>query len=299
MIKQQTLGRDESGDSCNNLRVGIFLEPEPHIQLALTLWRPMDTVAKISDQLKRAVFRMLTEEPHSLAKERLKILKFYKMRAEQLHQDEAKPHESLPPHVRQVVQGKRLLLLEERLNATAFPDMQVMDGFKAGVDLVGAEPFYHLFTERLQPAPVTVEQLLTAQMNRELVMSRSPTAQELEHADRLVELSQEEVDEHFLAVPFFTEDEVSPHLGTSVWTLTKRFLLLQGEELKERAIDAYKRSLVNASFASRSYLGLQDVDVHSALVTYVMRLVSEGPCIQVELQDGTKLCGVLGFSGAP
>ena len=111
------------------------------------------------------------------------------------------------------------------------------------------------------------------------------------HADRLIELSQEEVDECFLSGPYFSEQEVSEKLGTDQWTLTKRFLLLQGEESKERIIDDYKRSMVNLAYGSRSYLELQDVDVLAALITYVMQLLARGPAVHIELQDGTQLKG--------
>jgi hypothetical protein len=109
----------------------------------------------------------------------------------------------------------------------------------------------------------------------------------------LVELSQEEVEEKFLRGPFFSEEEVSTELGTSCWTLTKRFLLVQGDDGKERIIDDYRRSHVNAAFASRSYLELQDVDVLASLITLLMRLLKEGPQVSLQLSDGTVLHGRL------
>eukprot|EP00435_Cladocopium_sp_Y103_P010656 s993_g2.t1 len=276
------------------VKVGVFMEPEQHMLLASKLMHPMDATAALPDLLKKAVFKLLTKEPHDLAKERLEMLKHYRLRAEQLQEAETQLHESLPPHVKEVVQGKRILLLEERLHATAFPDLQVVEDFKTGVDLVGEEPFSPLFLEKLQPATLTREQLeLTAPINRRLTMTRAPTEHEALHADRLIELSQEEVDEHFLSGPYVSEDEVTSHLGANDWTLTKRFLLLQGEELKERVIDDYKRSMVNAAFASRSYLELQDVDVLAALITMVMQLLAAGPYVEVCLADGTKLQGQL------
>ena len=283
----------EEGSSQDlKVKIGVFLEPEEHMRTAFLLHHPMDTTLILPDLLKRAVFKMMTVEPHLLAKERLDMLKYYRSRAEVLHMQEEALHQSLPQHVQEVVKGKRLLLLEERLNATGFPDMQVMEDFRNGVDLVGEEPFSHLYMERLQPASMSVEQLeLSAALSRNLTMARPPTDQEREHADRLIELSQEEVEERFLCGPFFTEEEVTKHLGTSDWTLTKRFLLQQGEDLKERVIDDYKRSMVNAAFAPRSYLELQDVDILAALVTYIMRLASEGPTVTVQLQDGTLLQG--------
>ena len=141
---------------------------------------------------------------------------------------------------------------------------------------------------------MTVGQLdLSAQLHRQLVIGRPLADHEREHTDRLVELSQEEVDESFLKGPFFSEDAVSAELGTECWTLTKRFLLIQGEDGKERIIDDYRRSHVNSAFASRSYLELQDVDVLAALVTLLMNLHSCGPHVSIPLSDGTVLRGQL------
>eukprot|EP00435_Cladocopium_sp_Y103_P057446 s2110_g19.t1 len=293
-VAMQSVRADNIDDKVNNVKVGVFMEPEQHMQQALQLWHPMDSSASLPDSLKRAAFKMLTMEPHELAAERLEMLKLYRQRAEQLHDAEIKLHHSLPHHVQQVVSGKRLLLLEERLNATSFPDLQVMEDFKSGVDLVGEEPFSPLYLEKLQPASMTVEQLeFSARWSRKLTLAKPFTEHEKEHADRLIELSEEEVAEGFLSGPFFSEEEVSKHLGTDDWTLTKRFLLLQGEDLKERVIDDYKRSMVNAAYASRSYLELQDIDVLSALVTFIMQLLSKGGKVTVELSDGTQLVGQL------
>ena len=143
-------------------------------------------------------------------------------RAEKLQQAENELHDSLPDHIKEAVQGKRILLLEERLKTTEFPDLQVVEDFKHGVDLVGEEPPSPLFLEKLQPASMTAEQLeMTAAMNRGLAMSRPLTEHEQPHANRLVELSQEEVEERFLSDPYFSEDEVFQKLGTTAWTLTK------------------------------------------------------------------------------
>ena len=276
------------------LKVGVWMEPEAHIARALLLHHPMDTTIVLPDPLKKALFAMLTKEPAALARERLEMLKLYRDRAADLRVAEAELHKKLPSHVQGVVQGKRLLLFEERLKANSFPDMRVMSDFLEGVDLVGEEPVSELFKEKLQPASMTVGQLdLSAPMHRRLTINRPLAEHEREHADRLVELSQEEVEEQFLKGPFFSEEEVSTELGTTCWTLTKRFLLVQGDEGKERIIDDYRRSHVNSAFASRSYLELQDVDVLAALITLLMRLLREGPKIAIQLSDGTVLHGRL------
>ena len=222
------------------------------------------------------------------------MLKLYRDRAANLQAAEADLHKKLPAHVQGVVKGKRLLLFEECLRANSFSDLQVMHDFLEGVDLVGEEPMSALYKEKLQPATMTVEQLnMSASLHRKLVIGRPLADHEKEHADRLVELSQEEVEESFLRGPFFSEDEVSAELGTQDWTLTKRFLLVQGDDGKERIIDDYRRSHVNAAFASRSYLELQDVDVLAALITLLMHLLKGGHDVSLPLSDGTVLRGKL------
>ena len=299
LLPPKTAGDEIEADSIGSftqdsatIKVGIFLEPDNHMDQAVQLHHPMDTTIVLPDPLLRVLFKLLTKEPAELARERLDMLRLYRDRAVQLRDTEAELHAKLPDHVQGVVKGKRLLLFEERLKVNEFPDMQVMSDFVHGVDLVGEEPFSELFKEKLQPASMTVNQLnLSARMQRRLSLGRPMAEHEKELADRLVELSQEEVTENFLKGPFNSEEEVSRELGTEEWTLTKRFLLLQGDDGKERIVDDYKRSNVNAAYASRSYLELQDVDVLAALVTLLMTLVKAGPHVRLVLSDGTVLEG--------
>ena len=161
------------------------MEPEAHIARALQLCHPMDTTIVLPDPLKKTLFSMLTKEPAVLARERLEMLKLYRDRAADLRVAEAGLHKKLPSHVQGVVQGKRLLLFEERLKANSFPDMRVMNDFLEGVDLVGEEPVSELFKEKLQPASMTVGQLdLSAPMHRGLTIGRPLADHEREHADR-------------------------------------------------------------------------------------------------------------------
>ena len=285
--------RDES-NSGNLVKVGIFHSHQEHISVASTLQHPMDSQSRLPDILRKVVFELLTTEPAEMAKKRLAMLQTYVQRAKDLQEQENQLHETLPKHIQSVVKGKRILLFEERLAANSFPDMTVLESFKQGVDLVGEEPSSPLFLEKPQPASMTVQQLeSSARFQRQLAMQRPMAQHELEHADRLVELSQEEVTEGFLEGPFSSEEQVSQAIGSQDWTLTKRFLLIQGEEGKERIIDDYRRSLVNCAFASRSYLALEDVDIITAVLHLVMKLLCSGPLIALELSDGTVLRGCL------
>ena len=94
---------NEEQNSDEMIKVGVFLVPADHLELALQLKHPMDTTAKLPDLLKKAIFKMLTTEPSDLAKERLEMLKLYRRRAEELQHAEHELHHSLPDYVREVV----------------------------------------------------------------------------------------------------------------------------------------------------------------------------------------------------
>ena len=74
-----------------------------------------------------------------------------------------------------------------------------------------------------------------------------------------------EVDAGFLRGPF-ESGPASVNLGCNDWSISQRFLLLQGAELKPRVIDNLKESAVNAAFGSTSYLALLSAgDVQSSV----------------------------------
>ena len=90
-------------------------------------------------------------------------------------------------------------------------------------------------------------------------MRKEMSEDEREEATDLENESLAEVEAGFLEGPF-TEEQIRNKLGTSQWSLTKRFCLYRGEERKIRVIDNYRDSGINSAFSSPSYLALQDTD---------------------------------------
>ena len=84
--------QEEASPDGLKVKIGVFLEPEEHMRTALAMRHPMDTTLVLPDLLKRAVFKMMTVEPHMLAKERLDMLRHYRIRAEVLHSQEEALH---------------------------------------------------------------------------------------------------------------------------------------------------------------------------------------------------------------
>ena len=109
----------------------------------------------------------------------------------------------------------------------------------------------------------------------------------------LAEETASEVQAGFMTGPYRSEGEVSAQLGTSVWSLSPRFLLRQGEEGKIRIIDDLKSSAVNQAFGASSYLDLQDTDFTVGLLRFISRSLQGEGRVVVPLQDGTSLTGKL------
>ena len=68
----------------------------------------------------------------------------------------------------------------------------------------------------------------------------------------------------------FLESDTTEGLGRADWSMSQRFLLLQGEELKPRVIDNYEMSGVNAAFGTSSHLDLHDTDVVSCFLAFAL-----------------------------
>ena len=58
---------------------------------------------------------------------------------------------------------------------------------------------------------------------------------------------------------------MSEFLGRDDWSVIRRFVLVQGAEMKLRPIDDCLEAQLNCAYTSTSYLKLQDVDYIASL----------------------------------
>eukprot|EP00435_Cladocopium_sp_Y103_P058430 s153_g20.t1 len=80
----------------------------------------------------------------------------------------------------------------------------------------------------------------------------------------------------FIEGPFDSEAAVSEYFGHSHWSVIRRFVLVQGAEMKLRPIDDCLEAQLNQAFTSTSYLKLQDVDYVTGLSLRVAEAVVSG-----------------------
>ena len=75
-----------------------------------------------------------------LAKARLAFVAKWSSRAKALEKQEAELHASLPKHIKHILKGKRLLLLQEMIDFYGLPDTDLVRHMKEGFSLSGWMP---------------------------------------------------------------------------------------------------------------------------------------------------------------
>lgn len=80
-------------------------------------------------------------------------------RVAELKTDKAKLKKSMEPNVAAAVQNKRILVFEEMLKATGFPDLGVVDALKLGAKLTGGVPTTGMLPGKFSPGLASEDEL--------------------------------------------------------------------------------------------------------------------------------------------
>ena len=261
----------------NSVKVGIFHTQEQFVKLALHVEHPMDTTQHLDEVIQNAVDHVLKTEPKALELERKILLLKLKIRAKQLQPQEQELHASLPPSVEKVVKGKNLLLWKELLELHGYDDCGVYDFLCKGVPLVGSHDEPSCYPSKIVPATLTETDLRdTAVWRRKALIQKRRENLDKDHAKHLETTADEEISLDFLEGPYWSEGEVSQRLGHEKWCLVRRFVLVQGAELKLRPIDDALECQLNQAFTSKSYLKLQDIDFVVGFAMTIAQKVESG-----------------------
>ena len=145
----------------------------------------------------------------------------------------------MDPEVARAVACKRILVFEEMLRATNFPNMDVVNELKHGAELTGCIAETGMLPGKLSPALSTVEELHAnaARIRSKIVSETSGSGDS--HIDSVVwSKTLEEVEKGWLLGPLQQCEVPDSH------PISRRFGLLQ-KKGKVRLIDDYTESGVN------------------------------------------------------
>ena len=197
----------------------VLYSPKKHVDIATKLEHPCESDAAVPDDLKKALFNILTKRLYVVAKERTDFLREMINRANALRDEESRFKKTLDPEVADAVKNKRLLLWRWLLDEIAFEDPIVIDHMEKGVKLVGWEDDSPLYSKRRSSPSITETQLNSdAVWRRKALRGRASAPGEEELADQLWGETMKELDAGFLRGPFESEASVSEFLGRDDWS---------------------------------------------------------------------------------
>ncbi|CAE7225497.1 unnamed protein product [Symbiodinium pilosum] len=240
------------------------LMPEfKHVQ-SLTALKPPDLKANAQMDLS------------DLIKMRTVFFNHWTQRAKALTCEEKKLHQSLPTHRREILKGKRLLLMKEMLTELGYRDVTLVDDLISGFSLVGQTPDAAALPSTFQPAFLSEDDLLHERRDANLAILHSTQSTgdaELDH--ELWTKSQEEVNKGWLAKIDDLKDAVNNG------RISRRFPLRQGG--KVRCVDNYSESQINDSITITSKVTVDGPDTVAASAAETIKaLQAEGKCTKLK-----------------
>ena len=250
----------EDGETYELVKVGIPRCPTKFIADAVSLGDPRFLLVRVNGESEVAVDHLLGS-PTELSLHRTRFLKKWLQRAKELQSQEDELHASLPPHLRRVLEGKRLLLWKEMLNDLAYKDAKVIDEAIHGFPMTGWAEESGVFVPDVRPPDMTVGQLrgIALGLNHAVVDSLA-RADATELDGPAWEETQSEVQNGWLE-PCEVPDLRNVHVA-------KRFPLQQGGKL--RLIDDFSAAGVNQTVGMAEKLRVESVDELTATLLVLL-----------------------------
>ena len=268
---------------------GIYRSMSQFVECARSLWHPFDELRNLPDRMIKALFSNLTESPHQLTKLRCQFLRKWASRASILQKAELEVHERMPQHVRRVMEGKRILVMEELAKEMGWPDMQLFSELREGFKLVGTFETTGIFKAGVTLANISEEELeKNTNFLRPAILGRLKNFEDAELQKELFETTMKEaMEKHWLEGPYEVE-EIHRQLGDK-WLPVRRFGIMQRDKL--RPIDNFKESMLNLTFGCYEKVELKAMEHVLWMLVTLARYMRHFGEIKFVLCDGTLLEG--------
>ena len=118
-------------------QVGVPVTPKEFLTLSGASQHPESRGPVLPPVLAHAVHKYCNKSPEELSLLRIDRLRSILARADELKKEEQQIHAKLQPHARDVLKGKRILLLRELLRGMNFPDSALTDDMQQGFRITG------------------------------------------------------------------------------------------------------------------------------------------------------------------
>lgn len=239
---------------------GVFWSEQEFVEQAMKAKHPLSLDSAVPQQLLDALHFTIDNDDATVARGRAEFFSFWTRRALQLEDDEKNLKKSMQHDVANAVKGKRILLFEEMLKSTGYPDLGVVDELRCGSDLTGEVPVTNMLPKKFEPALISEKELCSNAARMRGTAAKEMRGSGEDDIDEIVwEKTLDEVSKGWLVGPL--SDGMVPHDRP----LSRRFGLRQRQG-KVRLIDDYSDSGVNACVTVSESPMLHTVDVACALL---------------------------------
>ena len=237
---------------------GVHWSEQEFVEKALQAEHPLNAQDAVPKELIEAMHFNLKNDAHYIISHRAQFLSKWLQRAKELSPFEDKLKESMDVDVAAAVKNKRILLFEEMLRDTEYPDVGVVDELRLGADLVGCVPATNMLPGKFVPAVSSVSELEhKATLVRPMLDAECRGSGD-ETIDATVwQKTLDEVEMGWLRGPLQKCEVPFNH------PISRRFGLLQ-KKGKVRLIDDYSESGVNSCVTTVEAPVLHTADIASA-----------------------------------
>ena len=239
---------------------GVFWSEQEFVEQAMKAKHPLSLDSAVPQQLLDALHFTIENDEATVARVRAEFFSHWTRRALQLESDEKNLKKNMQHDVANAVSGKRILLFEEMLKSTGYPDLGVVDELRCGSDLTGEVPVTNMLPKKFEPALISENELCAnAERMRDAAVREVRSSGDMEIDETVWRKTLEEVDRGWLVGP------LSEGMVPADRPLSRRFGLRQRHD-KVRLIDDYSESGVNACVTVSESPMLRTVDVACALL---------------------------------
>eukprot|EP00435_Cladocopium_sp_Y103_P075591 s8_g60.t1 len=257
-------GGDQSG--VVQVAYGVPWTEEAFIEEARRRGHPANLVDGLSKGMRGAVNANVKLEPDMIVFKRAQWFKKWTSRAFELRKLEEELHSKFPPNRKNILKGKRFLVLREILEDLGYPDLQIVQDMQDGFSLVGVAEGGGILPAEFQPATLSLQDLdaHSARSNQAIFHSTKSSG-------------DEKVDKELWAK---TEAEVEkgwlkelPGMPADGGRVSRRFAVVQGE--KVRPIDNYIESQINDAVSVTGRCTVDGVDIITGMGAELMRALKQ------------------------
>jgi len=268
---------------------GRWASPSEFVKSASVAKHPMLENHGIDDVLAAVIAEILSLGAVAVSRKRFQEILKWRARATELQPAEDAIHAEWHESQRNVLSGKRFLLMKEMLEQINYQDSGLIEELLEGAKLTGANKPSNVFPKICPWKIPTSDSQLRAKSKwvRKALRAQCKPAAEASFDVAVWAATEAVLQKKWLSGPFDSEEAVSTAIGTEDWIPSPRFGLKQGSKI--RAIDNYSAGGVNGAFVSDEKVDLQGIDHVAALAKALATAVADDRTYCLTSNSGKEL----------